>query len=352
MLNYKYLGLSLFTLGLALCAAPAFADGQEDYYHQFNQQRFFNYPQTARTLGMGGSSSVTHSGAYSTMGNPAGLGMMKDAEVAMGYGYSQLTGKDSADYGDIEQESHSGYAMGAFPIMPYSDALPAWGNIGLGWSGDRSDTDDVANTDTDGARLHFAYSKAVNDNFSLGYAISVGKDKVDSDTRNYEMDNAIRHNVGAMWKASEATDFGMNVFYGDGDDDLERDLSVDRDSWGIEAGIAHDISDATTLAFSTDYVTYNSDPGIDTNGWGIKTGVEHMFNESLTGRAGYRYQANTDGGFGDSDSDTAKYNAVSLGIGTALGMVNLDYGAEYRATGEGDWSHLVSATVPFSICKE
>jgi hypothetical protein len=338
--------LSLVTLSLA---NVALADGVEDFSHQFNQQRFYNYPQSARTLGMGSSSAVTSAGAYSVLSNPAGMGFQKDADVTVGYAYDQLSGKDASNYSNIEQERDSGYALASLPIMPYTDAPPAWGNFGFGWSGYDGDVNDADDTTTDGYGLHFAYAKAVSDSLSLGYGISVLNDNVDSVVGKYENNDAIKHTVGAQYKMSDSTMLGLSTFYGTGEGEYDG-AKTDLDSWGVEAGISEKMSDSLTLAFSTDYVSYEDDV-INTNAWGFKVGAEQVLTDSLVGRLGYRYQSNVSGGFGDTDSDTAKFNAVSFGLGAELGLVNLDYGAEYRSIGQGDWSHLVSATVPFSLCQ-
>ncbi len=342
---------SLF-VGLASVTTltPAFADGVEDYYHQQNQQRFFNYPQSARTLGAAGSSAVTSSGSFATVANPAGLGWMRDAEVSGTYGYEQLTGNSSSDYSDIESETNSGDVLAAFPIMPYSNATPAGGNIGFGWSGYNGDVNSSTDN-TDGYRLHLAYAKAISDETSLGYSISYHNDEIKDSIWDSEEDDGVKQTVGAQFKTGDTTTVGVSTFYGfgtaEGNDGNE---DADRSSWGAELGLAEQLAETTLLTTSVDYANYNTDNGNpDTYGWGFKVGIEEALTDWLKARAGYRYQANMDGIF-DHDAN-AKYNAVAFGLGVKLAeSLFVDYGAEYRHVGDGDWSHLISATVPFSIC--
>ena len=59
-------------------------------------------------------------------------------------------------------------------------------------------------------------------------------------------------------------------------------------------------------------------------------------------------------GFDDANiSSTAKYNALSWGIGVKI-TDNLiaDYGGEFRGVGADDYTHFVTLSVPFSLCKE
>ena len=53
----------------------------------------------------------------------------------------------------------------------------------------------------------------------------------------------------------------------------------------------------------------------------------------------------------DDITGTAKYNAVSFGAGVKVVGVNGDYAADYRSAGDGDWSLMITASVPFSLCK-
>lgn len=157
---------------LLVCGTHAMADGRTDHDHQFSQQRYFDLPQNAESFGMAGTTVTTLSDSSSVLGNPAGLGFMKDADVSATYAYNQLTGNDLNTYQDIEQTGHSGHAVtAALPIGPTLDGTPH-GNIGFGWSGYRGDANDAADTDTDGYRLHLSYGNDISSNLSLGYGVS------------------------------------------------------------------------------------------------------------------------------------------------------------------------------------
>ena len=106
---------------------------------------------------------------------------------------------------------------------------------------------------------------------------------------------------------------------------------------------------ATLVSASIDYNRYNNEAD-DFNAWSFRTGVEQSLTNYLKARLGYRYTAitNADFGYGNNNS---KYNAVSFGLGVQLAKYLMaDYGAEYRASGDGDWLHTVTLSVPFSLC--
>src|SRR5687767_10621554 len=112
----------------ALIATAALADGRADYYQQLAHQRYFDSLQNARTFGMGGSSMPTSQDSSSITTNPAGLGLMQDAEVSASYGRDYISGNDITDFGDVQQDFDHGHALAAMPLAPQYDALPLYGN--------------------------------------------------------------------------------------------------------------------------------------------------------------------------------------------------------------------------------
>lgn len=342
--------------GLAVSVASvAVADGRQDLYYQVNQRQFFDNAQNARTFGMAGSSVATSMDSSSVLGNPAGLGFMKDAEISGGYAYDQVTGNDYWTYDDVEATQNSGQVMGAMPLMPYADALPEWGNLGMGYSMSKLDGDDEG-IDQKTWKIHLAYAKALSNAWSLGYSINYQHTKTVTDIWDLKMRNGVRQAVGAQYKMSPDTTFGLQTFYGFGSGDLKSafgELDLGRDklrSWGMEGGVAQKVWYNTLLTSSIDYIGYWQDKLDDANAWNFRIGAENAVTDWLTLRAGYRYAANM--GFDLWGEENAKFNAVSFGAGTALGKYfRLDYGAEYKAIGDGEWTHMVTASVPFSLCK-
>ena len=364
--------LSIFTLVLVLnsISTPVLlADAKEDFYIQQATRRYFNLPQNARTFGMAGSSVATSQDSSSVIGNPAGIGFMKDAEVSATYDFSDYDGREEPSYDKIQEDIDSGHALGAFPIAPNYDAYSDFGNIGLGWSGYRSDVDDSYDTETKGHRIHAAYGKALNESTSVGYGFSYFNDQLNSSNYDVSMDDGYRHTVGVQNKVSEQLTLGLSGFYGYGEP--RRDIHIaggtegsqrlDRRSYGGEFGGSYDFG-TLLLASSIDWQEYELDSddaelggGESGRSFAYRIGLEQEVFDWLVARAGYRYQGN-EYFFSESDelTGTAKYNAASWGAGAWLDdNLRLDYGGEYRWVAEGtDWTHNVTVSMPFSICED
>ncbi len=374
--------LSIVCAALAastLCA-DAFADGRRDLYFQQATERYFNLPQGARTAGMGGSSVVTSSDSTSVVGNPAGLGFLKGAEVSASYGYDTLSGNEHPTYGEVEQKTNSGMVLGTFPISPVQDDLPANGNVGLGWSGYSGEVeDDSFGVENDGYRVHGAYAIALSDSTTLGYGLTYFNDELKGDLFDNSMTSGFRHTLGVQNKISDSVTFGASTFVGHGDRDVEiyslgTTENSDMMEVGVDIGVAYKLA-KTLIAASVDYQHYDSEGGYRSgpdevvyggdeqgNAFAIRLGVEQELADWLKGRLGYRYQGNADYDYSRTElsdlNGSAKYNAWSAGLGVAIPVngqyikaVNLDYGVDYRAVGHDDWSHYVTASVPFGVCK-
>ena len=346
-----------------LFAGASIAEGREDFYTQTNQQRYFNLPENARTLAMAGSSVSSSSDSSSVVGNPAGLGFMKDADVSVSYARDQISGNDDYDYSSVQADGDMGDVLVALPIMPTLDGTPQYGTVGLGWTGYKSDSDTAANLESRQWGLTAAYGKDISDSLALGYRVSYLHKKVSGHAGDLaaaaKMDDGIVQDIGLQYKADADTTVGFDTSFGFGkygydlanQTDQVKIGNEDVHSWAARAGVSHTLPSATTLAFSVDYTNYESNKDSDSFAWGVRTGVEQSFTDWLKGRLGVRYQANMDYNLGYGNNN-AKYNAVSFGAGVKL-MPNLyaDYGAEVRFVGEGaDWTHEVTVSVPFSLC--
>ena len=342
------------TASALLFAGSVVADGREDYYTQTSQLSYFNTPENARTIGMAGSSVATSSDSSSVTGNPAGLGFMKDADVSLTYARNNISGNDGTTFAGTKAEIDSGQALAALPIVPTLDGTPKYGTFGFGWTGFKGDTNDSDNTELKNYSLDLAYGKDLSDQLAVGYAFAYNQNKIKAfnaagtESLTAKLDNGIRQEIGAQYKASKATTYGVSTHYGFGSFDTDGAGSADIGNWGFDAGVGHTMG-ATLVSASIDYNRYNNEAD-DFNAWSFRTGVEQSLTNYLKARLGYRYTAitNADFGYGNNNS---KYNAVSFGLGVQLAKYLMaDYGAEYRASGDGDWLHTVTLSVPFSLC--
>ena len=373
---------SFIVVGLTATAlfasSQAIADGRADFYSQLMQQRYYDQPQNARTFGMGGSTVQTSSDSSSVIGNPAGLGLMNNGDFSVTYGHNQVSGREQPNYDSIEQTENSGSALLALPIGPTSDGLPNYGNLGLGWHGYDSDADDSINTQTDGYQATFAYGKSISDKWALGYGLTYFNDSLDTDVAEFSGDNGFRHTLGVQGKVTDVLTFGSTFFIGNGDHETKLVGSgINGDSslkeYGIDAGFGYQMG-KTMLAFAAGYTHYDANGdlltgpdnvvfGGDEEGdtFNIRFGVEHEVAENFVLRGGYRFAGVTSYDFSRPEIDdfngSAKYNAWSAGFGTNINIgdgyfrtLKLDYGVEYRQVGEHDWQHVVTASLPFSIC--
>jgi hypothetical protein len=346
--------------GALLFAGSVVADGREDYYTQTSQLSYFNTPENARTIGMAGSSVATSSDSSSVVGNPAGLGFMKDADVSLTYARNNISGNDANTFADVQSEIDSGQVLAAMPIVPTLDGTPKYGNIGFGWTGFKADSDDSENTELKNYSLNLAYGKDLSDQLAVGYALAYNQNKIKAFSAplvaTAKLDDGVRQEIGAQYKASKATTYGVSTHYGFGSFDanvanMSESASIgsaDIGNWGMDVGVGH-TAGGTLYTASMDYNRYNNESD-DFNAWSFRTGLERSLTDYLKGRLGYRYTAltNADFGYGNENS---KYNAVSFGLGVQLAKhLMADYGAEYRASGDGDWLHSVTLSVPFSLC--
>ncbi len=369
-----------------LVAAPlvtksAHADDVSDFYFQQVVERYFEYPQNARTFGMAGSSVVTSSDSSSVLGNPAGLGLMKGGEVSFGYGYNRISGNEFPTGNGIEQTGNMGSGILALPIVPTSDGLPDYGNFGIAWSGYDTDWDDDSyNSGTERTQVVAAYSYGISENLSFGYSLGWTDDKLQAiDVFNYPMGDGFRHTLGTLYHVSDAFTFGSDIFFGHGTHHALFGPGIEGDSknfqFGLDVGGSYQLTDYTTLALSTSYSHLSTDGevvsslpenivGGDENGnlFHIRAGVEHAVTDWFMARAGYRFAGLASYRYNRVElndlNGSAYYNAWSLGAGFVIPVgghyvkqVSLDYGVEYRAVGNNDWQHLVTVSVPFNLCR-
>lgn len=342
-------------VGLACVPASVRADGVADYEFQVYQERFFDPLQSTQSMAMGGSMLTVTSDATSTVGNPAGLGWMKKADVALAYSRSYISGNDRNTFRGIEQDKDSGYALGSITLDPELDATPHYGSVGFGWAGSKVDGD--AEADGDAYQIVLGYGIDVAPDWTVGYGIGYYNDDYSSNPLGkWEMTDGVRQTVGVQHQINDSMRAGLMAFYGFGTQELSSGVSEvdnDIDSFGIAAGLTHLVTDSVRLAYGADYTNYNGDQTDDIYSWAFRTGVEvPVYSNDYLLRAGYRYQGNFDYD-GPTGEQNAKFNAVSFGAGLKLYQdLTVNYAAEYRHVGDGDWSHMVSLQYPFSLCTD
>jgi hypothetical protein len=362
--SWTSLGKIAVIMALAALAAggisdPASAGDEEEYFIQHALQKYFDLPQSARALGMGGAIRPVETGAAALFGNPAGLARVERAEAALSYGFHQISGEEflspggTPQFDDIDEDLDRWSLQAAFPL-----SKEYYATLGVGVSFYDTDVDDSVDTETDGWRLHLAYAGAVNEDLDLGIALSYLRDKEENDFADYEMDSGWLIEPGLMYRVNDNLILGLSLFLGFGatESDIVTGLKGDGDrrSVGVEAGLGWQAGEKTLIAASLDLTSYDHDADVEgieagENGHaiGVHLGIEQteVF-EWLDLRAGYRFQY-IDYDFAASGvvtalSDDIDIHALSAGF-TILpcDYFSLDGGMEYRFVGDDDFSGVV-----------
>lgn len=371
----------LSAIALQSFASPLFADGKRDYYIQEAEKLFYGTTTNAKQAGQAGATNVISTDSSAIVNNPAGIGLNHGGDVSVTYGRNQISGNQESNYAEVEDTSNLGQVLVSVPLQPTLDGSAELGSFGIGWTGERSDSDD--SVDTEGVRnqVHGAYGIEVDDNISVGYGLTYVDNKQTTDVSRFKETDGFRHNFGAQMVDGDLTT-GANFFFANGEYDLTgpgefgRTTSTsDYAQHGIEAAVGYRLSDATTVSTAANYTEMDVDGNYVSgpentfiggneggNFFQYKVGVEQAIDDMLTLRAGYRYIGRQNYFFGREDirdyNGSAKTNAYSAGASVAIptGMyyvptVSLDYAAEYREIAYGDWQHTVTLSFPFTLCE-
>lgn len=352
-----------------------------DLYFQTSLERYFAYPENARTFGMAGSSTLTSRDSSSIYGNPAGLAAMQDGEFSASYGYNQISGDEFPTGIGVDQKGNFGSALLAVPIGPTLQGPSCYGNLGLSFNiYDTHWQDDSYDTSTERQQVSAAYAIPVSDEWNLGYSLGWTDEAYHSEMIvAYPMHEGFLHTLGADYQAAEDMRVGLQVNYGHGDHRALYGPGIVRTAknrqLGIGVGLEYDYDATTLLAFLADYTHLETERGVelsipanvvggDENGniFNLRAGVEHSFNEQLRGRAGYRFAGlasyHHDRVELNPLSGSAYHSAFALGLGYTFNttghiiqQIGLDYGVEYRTAGDGDFQHLVTIVIPFEMCR-
>jgi len=387
IMKNKHDRMKLLTVGvvgasalLSIFSSSASADDTKDFYFQQAQDRYYQYPTTARILGMGGSSNFTSTDSSAVVGNPAGLGFMKKGEFSGTYGHSTTSGDEFPTGREgLESTTNSGTGLMAIPLGEYPDQTPEFGNLGLGWSSNYSGYDgDSFDTSARQTKVFGAYSMNVDDSLSLGYSLGWNKDKLQSnDLYNYPMANGFRHTLGAMYKYDSDFTIGATLIAGHGRHHALFGPGFEgvskTNQFGAGIGAQYQMG-STLVAANIDYTYLDTNGDVESsipqniiggdeqgNVFNVRLGVEQAVAEGFLVRGGYRFAGLADYSYGRTELEpldgSAYYHAVTLGAGVYFDTdwayvprVNLDYGVEYRAVGNDDWQHGVTLSLPFDVC--
>lgn len=379
MWNVKVIGC------FCVIAAPLWgnmsrADDVTDLYFQQSIERYFEYPQNARTFGMAGSSVPTSRDSSSVIGNPAGLAAMRGGEVSGSYGFSRLSGNEFPTDVGVEQRTNAGQGMIAFPIVPRLNDRSEYGNFGLAWSTESGDWhDDSFDTEMERTTVTAAYAVPISDTVNLGYSLGWFDDRFQSHAVfDYPMGNGLRHTLGAQWQQSRDTQVGAALLVGHGrhhalfgpgikgDSDMLQvgaDVGVEQrmERWlvAVRANYSHLSSDGEVVSSIPQNVVGGDENG---NIFGLAAGLEYQIDRNITVRGGYRLAGLDSYRYNRVElndlNGSAYYNAWTLGAGWSFPVhsdyvteVDLDYGVEYRDVGDHDWQHVITASIPFSVCE-
>ena len=182
-----------YSVSFALCAIAAFAapsyavSGTEG-------ANFLDIPVGARPAALGSSYTSLASDAYATVWNPAGLGFVRQTEVA-GQQLSYLESVND-EYLGLSQPINAASALGASIQYLGSGNIPSTDNSG----------NPIGSYSSHFAAYSAAYGYRFADTFALGAAakwINAAIDNVSA--------NAYAADVGALFRPSETWSFGASV---------------------------------------------------------------------------------------------------------------------------------------------
>ena len=325
-----------------VCSISLFADGAKDFNFQVITQYLFPQPAyDAKTAGMAGSSQYTDLKANLVTVNPALTGLMKDAHASVAYNLDEI----SWDSTDIELEANTFGAYISLPVGPYSDALPEWGNVTVGWRGDWAEVDAV-NSENEHHAITLGYAKAIDDTWALGYSATYHRAEIDGVSGKNQL---WRHALGTIYKVADQTHLGIAGHYTHStDSDLFAGL--DMTAWGVGLGVQHRYDFGLTTSVSLDYGRYDLDID-DAQNYNIRVGGNYPITDMFSVRGGYRYFAGSDfDSYLENDSNV-KFSALSGGLGVHFeNWGSLAYALEYKFVGVDDLTHTISYDIPFSIC--
>jgi hypothetical protein len=367
------LGVILCTICLAALPERAHADRKSDFYIQQATDRYFTLPKDARSLAMGGASSLTCLAAACVYMNPAALGFLSTASLSASAGTRSVTGDEFLSGDQITLEEWNGYLVGALPLgVGDTDAKGArakYGTIAGAYSRYAGNTDDALSTTPDGHRRTFGVGYAIDEQVSFGYAFHFLDDQLRTDLSDAHSHGRFYHDFATQILLPQRYVIGASFRLGIGQTDTEDfvlksngvshlrqytgEIAVSK-TWDpvtavFAVGYTHQSSEADSLEFSEPVVIDGNESGEDIN---IRLGTEYQISQSFLLRAGARYR-NTTYDFSREKFEEIEGRLLAFGAGLGLGYVfalgqhtlRLDYGAEYTDAGYGSWEQILSLSV-------
>ena len=358
--------------------ASCLAEVDNTFYIQQSIARFFNLPQSARGLALAGTETPLSLGSASVFGNPAGLGFMKFNQVSGSIGFDSHTGSELFGEREIEENSPSGYLLAAFPLIKPAQGYSNAGTVGFGYSRYNGSTNDSINSVNDGHTRTGAYGLAISDKVSLGYGFTFYDDQLRSDLADYHSHSRFRHGFGSEYRVSPNLNLGLLLVYGLGQSDFE-EFSVMSNGLTHQKQLSGNLGatyqiDRTLFAASLSFDHYSAKGNLDElpvvsnlivvgddedgSAYGLHLGVEHSIAASWLIRGGYQFQNIYGYEYQKSNVQTqssgVQFSAFSAGIGytakhlsETFPQISLDYGLQYRNAGNGEWEHMLSASLDF-----
>lgn len=361
-------------------AATACADSADEFYIQQAMDRYFPLPGDARSLSTSGSTDMTCFGAICVFLNPAGLGQTTRYEVAGALSSERLEGKEFVTNRSIRKSEQAGYALGAIPLGNDEHGGSAYGTIALAYTRYQGDVNDEIASRPDGHTRTVGYGIALNESLSLGYTLTFYDDQLNTDIADIHSHARLLHLFATQYKASSDVLFGAVFKLGIGQSDTEDyalqsdGLSKPREYAGT-AGVSKTFS-ALTTSLAVDYSYVDSSGTLETvsdevvfggaeegSSASLRIGAEHRFTRDITVRGGARWYTVSNYEFHRDNVDDLDGSLSELGVSAGLGYTffetgsyftgaALDYGADFITTADGQWTHLVSARIPFGDTKD
>lgn len=348
-----------------------------EFYISQALDRYFVLPMDAKSTSMIGSSLLNCADSNCIFLNPAGLGSLKTKEVSLSFGSKEATGNEFIIDEKINKFESLGHGILALPFRSNASGSPSYGTLALAYSRYQGETDDSVNTTPDGHRRSLAYGVALNKQAALGYSFTFYDDQLRNDLADLHSHSRFLHVFGAQYNPTKYFQVGAVFKLGIGQSDTEdfltesNGLSHLRHYSGL-IGATKYWSPRASTSMSSDISSYRSNGnleqsnssvviGSDEEGhtFNIRLGIEYQLLERFFIRGGARYET-TEYEFKREDlrqlSGNVEGARLSFGLGYNLKFdskyipeCRIDYGFEYLDSSYGDWSHVVTATVPFNF---
>lgn len=349
----------------------------KEFYIRQALDRYFPLPLDARSTSMVGSAALNCQDSNCIFLNPSGLGLLKSEELSLSFGSKEATGNEFILDEKINQFESLGHGILAIPFNENSRGEPSFGTAAFAYSRYQGDTDDSVNTTPDGHRRSIAYGIALSKRSAIGYTFTFYDDQLHNDLADLHSHSRFLHVFGAQFNPTKYFQVGAAFKLGIGQSDTE-DFQTESNGlshlryYSGQLGATKIWSPRVSTSLSADISSYRSNGnleesdslvviGSDEEGhtFNMRFGFEYQLLERFFIRSGIRYEA-TEYEFKRPDlreiSGNIEGARVSVGVGyninfnsISVPQCRIDYGFEYLDSSYGDWTHVVTLSVPFDI---